>query len=1656
MATWEERQRKQLEALLTRQGPVRTPNPVDRMLNKTNEGHEAWKADRAERVKKSDTDRALGIPSRDRMTPSYGKEYKEPKKTTAWQSAHLKDLPIKKYGRSYAEKFTNWANEQGIPENRHNEFKTWLNANEQGLKSDAWNATEGQKERNVARTTARNEADKLQAQKKIEQQTSVSPERQEKEKKNGPFDWLSNIDKKFNEKAKGSAMERAVNRSFNTMSGSSNREIMAQLLREGPKAGKEKQYEDLARQYESNFGGDLSALDVVSDLSGYLVPGAMAYKGARAIGLGAKGLTSGPSMRNVGQFAKEGAVAGGLLGGAEVALREDISPDTYSAKDNLAHLGINVAAGAALDPLIGMAGPLAKAISGKSAEKALNSASKAQIEQALRSGDYTPLEPLRAPDGGTSYKSSNPIEDILSGRRNAPDTSPNILNNQFKSVDDVSPTIQDVLTAGPKAPERAVMPNRSAASDVSIASDAPLGERIKHWTNPDAKITPADRDGIVSTIDEANARVDDFINKNYDQLKDAELRKDEKVFSKYNNAKMHMRHASGFDEQWRLIKEVQDQFAKPEKRPQWAKFSLPKGYSKMDEFKGLPRMFIDQKSSVGYDNALEMAGFDNWEAFKDHLENIYGTLKTKKQDVMNTARFTPEAEKAAMKIIEDTDATIEQRLMESTGIGKAREQVSKLEEVLKRTEAESSSFENARTIPTERGVIDRLLGRNMEEPVPQDPYDGVFSDEDIDAMIMKQQNQVASGTEAVERIKKVPNSNPTGIVAGRVDDYALSPIANPDISPVGKGPKKGFRESFDSRLQPAKKLEKDLSKNHRDALEDAGVKILRPQTEKSAAKGKVASPAKGNAIAFEDSPAKLIQALSRSGAKATRSYQADMAPIKALQKKHNIRDVDAEEYIIAKHAEDIFKNEASKLERISELRAEQELLEANRITNEDAGMRKAIDKREQEVLKELETLKPYEIHEKVTPEWVEHKLSTFGKYEGFDEIQKIYVQNQRKNLEILKESGHITDETMESLIKKYPNYVSFSRDIPQKKGQKPVKSSVNGRNPLATRKHGSKDLEIQMPFVSALQNRNVAITAADRNKAIHAVHKMTKVKGLDEVFREVNPNVPGFKVRSGENIIEGSINGKKVYYDVPAVLKNAYDNIGSADHDFWGNKMLSGLADVFRKTTTNWNVGFHLWAGGRDSLNALANSRTGATVIDTTHGFLDSFMGPTLEKISGGRFKSLREMYLDQGADMGGFISQDVNSPTSAVKRVRKGSENPLKKALKSPVKAVEKFGMKMEHGPRLGEVRSAKRKGYSDEDAVFEAIDLIDYSDQGAVTRHLNKYDPYLSATIRGNMRTLQAAKNNPKQFMTVGMLNVAVPTVGIWMLQQSDLTNDVQRDKINNMQEYQKNTTWAIPVPNSDEVKFMPKGFILGQLFANPIERTLSKLVTDKSKGLDEIGRDTAKDFIQALVPPTSVIGYETIMELIANKDFFTGIPIEDEWDQKADKPKSERYSAYNSEVSKAIAGNPLGDLLGVSPAQVDHVLKSQTGTLGKQALNSIDNALSKGGKSPAKTQTTGEIVNPLSRFDYKETASSGLYDRIVKAGERDAKEKKAEAGGRRPKGFEKTGDEKIAADFKEIQDEINGIRDSTTLTAKEKSERIGKLRREQRALGTKFISE
>ena len=255
--------------------------------------------------------------------------------------------------------------------------------------------------------------------------------------------------------------------------------------------------------------------------------------------------------------------------------------------------------------------------------------------------------------------------------------------------------------------------------------------------------------------------------------------------------------------------------------------------------------------------------------------------------------------------------------------------------------------------------------------------------------------------------------------------------------------------------------------------------------------------------------------------------------------------------------------------------------------------------------------------------------------------------------------------------------------------------------------------------------------------------------------------------------------------------------------------------------------------------------------------------------------------------------------------------------------------------------------KGMSHLEASFQARDLLDFSMQGSwpAFRTVTQVVPFLNARVQGlyklgrdgvmptsrvlyNTITGKEIEATDKQkAYSFGIVTTAVSlaSMALYMAFKDD-EDYKKRD------EWDRDNFWWIKLPNMDYALRVPKPFEIGA-FGTMSERILEQIIDQGAEGKtfgDSISRMLFDTFAMNPVPQM----FKPLLDLYANKDSFSGSPIESAGMERLSK--QERMTEQTSPLAKALGGMTqiLGEKGELSPAQVDYAIKGYFGWLGATA--------------------------------------------------------------------------------------------------------------------------
>jgi hypothetical protein len=579
---------------------------------------------------------------------------------------------------------------------------------------------------------------------------------------------------------------------------------------------------------------------------------------------------------------------------------------------------------------------------------------------------------------------------------------------------------------------------------------------------------------------------------------------------------------------------------------------------------------------------------------------------------------------------------------------------------------------------------------------------------------------------------------------------------------------------------------------------------------------------------------------------------------------------------------------------------------------------------------------------------VEGEINGKPRVDVYREVLKEENALNKSVLDVAKEQGLIDEEA----------YKTFSEDIYYIPFYKVMEESDNiiaisapgkltGQYFSKKLKGGEKQTNDLMENV--LMNWSHILSAAMKNKAGVDTLKAAEAMGAAE------------KVKStydGKDLVKVIEDGKQAFYAV-----NDPDLVDSISLiSYMGPK--SAFLDVAKGFTNALRFGVTLSPAYklrnliRDSIQSASVSEVGLNVLNNVRkGLALSDRGnPTFMSalIGGGVF----EMGVAHEGDQAKLIKRLIDKgvkPDTILDDPKK-----IKDFLGKAYEWYNEQGNRFENANRLALYDKLRKEGKTHLEASYAARDLMDFSLQGSfrAIKVVSQVVPFFNARLQGlyklgrdgvkptyrliyNMSTGQEVEASDKQkaqrFMAVTS-SVMLASMLLYMQFKDD--EDFKR-----REDWDRDNFWWFKV--NDVIFRVPKPFEIGAA-GTLAERTLEQIMDDKVEGKVFADRLRAMLSDTFSLNPTPQV-FKPLIDLYANKDSFTGAPIESAGMERLSK--QERYTDNTSALAKALGGiSEAGARIltlsstaeGISPVQMDYAIKAYFGWAGSTAASISDKAV------------------------------------------------------------------------------------------------------------------
>ncbi len=291
---------------------------------------------------------------------------------------------------------------------------------------------------------------------------------------------------------------------------------------------------------------------------------------------------------------------------------------------------------------------------------------------------------------------------------------------------------------------------------------------------------------------------------------------------------------------------------------------------------------------------------------------------------------------------------------------------------------------------------------------------------------------------------------------------------------------------------------------------------------------------------------------------------------------------------------------------------------------------------------------------------------------------------------------------------------------------------------------------------------------------------------------------------------------------------------------------------------------------------------------------------------------------------------------------------------LKAAWRAYEKFGFASEYANRLGKYEGVKKYGGTEAEAIFQAMDLMNFSMRGSsnIMRFLVTTVPFLNARLQGLYRLGRGAKEpgamnllSLQSFAARGS-TITAATLALWWVNKDDDRykdlNQWDRDLyyhffLDNM--LPEEALLAAGIEKIDWHLRFPKPFEVGAIFSTIPERAASLAHGDDR--LRDVQDASLRMFLDTFAFNPIPQALKPAIELGMNYSFFREAPIISMSLEKV-RPEAQ-YRPDTSDTARLIGGVLQGLPGGVhSPIRMEYLVRGYFGALGGYILAASDMAL------------------------------------------------------------------------------------------------------------------
>jgi hypothetical protein len=692
------------------------------------------------------------------------------------------------------------------------------------------------------------------------------------------------------------------------------------------------------------------------------------------------------------------------------------------------------------------------------------------------------------------------------------------------------------------------------------------------------------------------------------------------------------------------------------------------------------------------------------------------------------------------------------------------------------------------------------------------------------------------------------------------------------------------------------------------------------------------------------------------------------------------------------------------------------------------------------------------------------------KHSGFEEKAQELYKYQDELLQYAADNGLTGPKGLERIKELNKMRVPFYRVMEEMEaGGYMGKKKFGGNMGSPIKKIKGSEREIIDPIESIIKDTYSIINVAERNNIGVAMANLAKEdKDLGRIFERVAKPMSPVKVNVGE--VLSKVSGinlaenpeiisliEELGEELVTIFKPMQDrgpnmlnvNMGDTQEVFQVEpdlfKAIQGLNAedvglIFRvlsmpsrmlRAGATLSPDFSVRNPIRDQFSALVYSKYGFKPgIDLAKGIFELF-----------KKGDVYDLWRMGGGEHSMLVSLDRANLQQNYKELMRSTGANIIHHITHPIEALQMFSEITEQATRLGEMKRALQAGENPVQSAFASREVtLDFARVGTKTKAINSLIAFFNSNLQGQDKMIRAFKTRPFQTLIKVLLGITLPSILLYFANRKD-------PRWKEVPQWQKDLFWI--VFTEKHIWRIPKPFELGILFGSVPERVLEFMDTKDPKLFTELESAIANGATPGFIPTFMA----PIIENITNYSFFLNRPIVPQGTK--DLPAEAQAGTYTSETAKI-----LGKALNYSPAKIDNLIYGYTGGLGKYVTQGLDTIITGTGikKPPVAPEGTLEDAPVIKAFMIRPPVGTSsesvnrIYDLYSKASGELSYVNKLVNEGRidDAKEFIKNNPDVVygkmlnalIAKFSDINQARDQIRNSKTMSAKGKAEKIKQL--------------